>query len=326
RVRLEPAPRIPQRVRVWRVPSAYSLKLVGGMALGGLVLILILHERPIRFSAPPKAIVVRAFLVFKIGSPQEKDPATSIYFNTQLSRVQKLKVYSQEHFDFEVGKRNLPEIEVARHLGIEKMIYGSVLTDGTRLHIEAHVNKVENGEMEATEFVEGDQKDLFPLLQQLAIKIMLRLNVVPPIEKPEQVAPNLDAYKKMLEGEGETPVAAPPEGESVPSQSSHDKKKEQYSWVPLWQGWREAGVAWAEEAPLQSHTPEEEIRYALEKYRQAYEKRDVTMLEDVYATFTAAQRQANTEYFQNTQNLRVTIRDVVISVSGDEAAVSYNRE
>lgn len=50
------------------------------------------------------------------------------------------------------------------------------------------------------------------------------------------------------------------------------------------------------------------------------------MLENVYETFTTAQRQANIEYFQNTQDLRVKIHDVDISVSGDRAAVSYTRE
>ena len=121
-------------------------------------------------------------------------------------------------------------------------------------------------------------------------------------------------------------MTEPAERETVPSPGVPDKIEEKHSWSLLWQEWLRADVAWADEAPAQSRTPEEEIRQALEKYQQAYQKRDLAMLEDVYETFTTAQRQANTEYFQNTRDLRVTIQDVHITVSGDEAAVSYTRE
>jgi len=154
--------------------------------------------------------------------------------------------------------------------------------------------------------------------------IIMRLKLKLP-EQPEKTTPSVDTFKLWLEGEGEVAPALP-QREAPPSQSPLRKPADRHSWIPSGEGWFEANEAWAEEVSSQSLTPEEEIRQALEKYREAYEKRDFTMLEDVYATFTTAQRQANTEYFQNTQNLRVTIRDVVISVSGNEAAVSYTRE
>src|SRR5262245_29381864 len=64
----------------------------------------------------------------------------------------------------------------------------------------------------------------------------------------------------------------------------------------------------------------------LEVYRQAYEKKDLHLLDTVYVTLAPAQKEANTKYFQNTQDLRVTISDVDIAVRGGEAVVSYTRE
>ena len=73
-------------------------------------------------------------------------------------------------------------------------------------------------------------------------------------------------------------------------------------------------------------TPEEEIRQVLERYRQAHEKKDLTLLDDVYDGLTAAQRESNAKYLQNAQDLHVMIRDVDIAVRGNDAVVSYTRE
>jgi hypothetical protein len=94
----------------------------------------------------------------------------------------------------------------------------------------------------------------------------------------------------------------------------------------LWQEWLAVSTAFADETSPQGGTPEVEVRQVLEKYRQAYEQKDPTLLETVYATFTPAQREANVKYFQNTQGLRVFIKDIDITVQGNEAAVSYTRE
>jgi ketosteroid isomerase-like protein len=306
----------------------YLLAYIGAVVLGVIVLAWLLRPSPQPPSSPPippKAIVVRSFLAIRIGAQPEKDPTASIYFNAQLSQASDLQVYSQEHFEFEIQEKKLPEIEIARRLGIEKMIYGSVLIEEMRLHIEAHINNVQTGKIEATEVVEGEQKDMLDLLQKLARKIMARLNVAVPKEPLFRLNPSLNVYEQMLKGEGEIEPGAPAEREGTPSPSAPGKAEEKHSWIPLWQEWG-GGVAWADEPPPQSRTPEEEVRQALETYRQAYQERNLAMLENVYETFTADQRQANAEYFQNAQDLKVTIRDVDISVSGDKAAVSYTRE
>jgi hypothetical protein len=92
------------------------------------------------------------------------------------------------------------------------------------------------------------------------------------------------------------------------------------------QEWLAVPVAWADESSLQETTSKEEVRQVLEKYRQAYEQKDPELLATVYQTFPPAQQEANAKYFQNTQELRVTISDIDITVRENEAAVSYTRE
>jgi ketosteroid isomerase-like protein len=241
-----------------------------------------------------------------------------------LSRIPQLTVYPGEHFDFLVQQGKASYIDIAKQLGITKVIRVSFLVgDGNMLLIEAHLEDVEPPVQGLSEEVRGKQEEFLNLIQELTGKITKRLNLQL-VEQPEVPSSASDAFKLMLEGEGEVLPVLPQQ--ETPPPGLLRKPADRHSWIPSGEGWFETNEAWAEEAPPQGRTLEEEIRQALEKYRQAYEKRDLVMLEDVYEKFTTAQRQANTEYFQNTQNLRVTIRDVVISVSGDEAAVSYTRE
>jgi len=239
-------------------------------------------------------------------------------------------VYSREHFEFEVEKRKLPPIEVAKQLGISKMIYGSILTLGPQLHLEVHINNVQSGEMEASEIEEAEVDDLLGLTKKMVVKIMGRLNVAVPVEHaqttPELPSPGLDAFTDLMKAEGEKPIVKTPKRGDGSSQSVPRKENEPHSWIPAWQEWLAVPEAWADEPSLQELTSTEEVRQVLEKYRQAYEQKDPELLATVYQTFTPAQQEANTKYFQNTQDLRVTISDVDITIQGDEAAVSYTRE
>jgi len=343
-VLLEPQPsspheRIGERARHVFLPRwvrhpvyLYLLVLIGGIVLAVLVII---GRQPNTPQEDPcvsprrdktKAVVVRAFEILR-ADPRHTwmKEAVPPRLGSELSRVVDLTVYPSEHFDWLLQRCSLSEIELAGRLGILKVIRGSLIAEGNSLRLEAHLENVEPPALEPPDEVTGSTEKFFDVVQEVAHMIIVRLKLQLP-EQPEKTTPSVDTFKLLLEGEGEVaPVL--PQREAPPSQSPLRKPADRHSWILPGEDWLGGGnEAWAEEAPLQSHTPEEEIRYALEKYRQAYEKRDLTMLEDVYATFTIAQRQANTEYFQNTQNLRVTIRDVVISVSGDEAAVSYTRE
>jgi ketosteroid isomerase-like protein len=155
---------------------------------------------------------------------------------------------------------------------------------------------------------------------------MVRLNVPIPKGTSATGDPSLDVYKSFLESEGEIPTGKSPQEKSAPPQNVPRQKGEPQSWVPGLREWLTVNAAWADESSAQGGLAEEEVRRVLEKYRQAYEQKDPELLATVYQTFTPAQQEANTKYFQNTQGLRVTISDVDIAVRGDEAAVSYTRE
>jgi TolB-like protein/ketosteroid isomerase-like protein len=281
----------------------------------------------------PKAVGVMHFKALRIDPQLEwMRDAIRDSFNSQLSSAADLKVYSKEYIDFLVQKGSATEIEVANQLGIAKMISGSFLAITNKLRIEAHIVDVQSGVLEASDHVEGEQSDFFNLHRQLAVKVMAHLNIAATpagetggVPSPPST-PSLDTYKLLLEAEGETTATGPAKGDGPLSQGPLRKREDKLSHVPLGWEWTGASAAWAQESLQQGRISEEEIRQVLEKYRQAYEKKDLTLLDSVYDMLTPAQREANAKYFQQTQDLRVTIRDVDIAISGDEAAVSYTRE
>jgi class 3 adenylate cyclase/ketosteroid isomerase-like protein len=331
RVHLEPriSPPPPRPKRPWRVSSSPQVRLLGE------VLLLILLAAALIFigrggcSKPTsQAVVVRPPKALKPLHPEHIwiSAVIGVYSSSQLSHAKNLRVYPQEHFDFLLAQNKSSDTDVARQLGITKMIrINFLLEDNLMLRIEAHLEDVKDPKIEFSEEMRGKLEDLFNLVQELTGKIVKRLNLQLG-EQPEIPSSASDAFKLMLEGEGEIPVTPPQQHKTSPPVDSHPQEKEPHSDAASWLRWLEASTAWADETSPQRRSPEDEVRQALETYRQAYEKRDLLMLENVYETFTAAQRQANTEYFQNTQDLRVTIHDVDISVSGDKAAVSYTRE
>jgi TolB-like protein len=228
-------------------------------------------------------------------------------FNSQLSSAADLKVYSKEYIDFLVQKGPATEIEVANQLGVAKMVSGSFLAVANTLRIEAHVVDVRSGVLEASDRVEGAQSEFFELQRQLALRIMARLNIPAPPEEtgrastPATAAPSLDAYKLLLEAEGETATAGPKKGEDPYSEGVLRKEADKLSGHSL--QWMRTSRAWAQEAPQQQPASEEEIQQVLEMYRQAYEKKDLDLLENVYAALTPIQREANVKYFQNTRGI-----------------------
>ncbi len=281
----------------------------------------------------PKAVGVMPFKALRVD-PQLAwmQEAIRDNFNGQLSSASDLKIYAKEYIDFLVRKEPTTEIEVATRLGVVKMISGSFLATENTLRIEAHIVDVHSGLLEASDHVEGALGDFFNLQTQLTLKLLARLDVAvsPNVTGGEPTPPpasSLDAYKLLLEAEGETTTAEPTTEDLPPAESLPSKEMDPLSHVlPRWIG---AGIAQAQETSSRPETetvPEEEIRGMLEIYRQAYEKKDLRLLDAVYVTLAPAQKAANTKYFQNTQDLRVTISDVDIAVRGVEAVVSYTRE
>lgn len=288
---------------------------------------------PSKKTHQPKAVGVMPFKALRVDPQLEwMQEAIRDNFNGQLSSASDLKIYAKEYIDFLARKEPTTEIEVANRLGVVKMISGSFLATADTLRIEAHIVDVQSGLLEASDHVEGALGDFFNLQAQLTIKLLARLEVTvsPNVTASDPTPPptsSLDAYKLLLEAEGETTITEPVEADPPPAEKISPNERDPLSHLlPRWMG---ASSAWAQEAPSRPETttmPEEEIRSMLEVYRQAYEKKDLHLLDTVYVTLAPAQKEANTKYFQNTQDLRVTISDVDIAVRGTEAVVSYTRE
>jgi CHAT domain-containing protein/TolB-like protein/ketosteroid isomerase-like protein len=244
--------------------------------------------------------------------------AIRTYLNSQLSGVPGLKVYSKEQLDFLSRRKSATPIEIAQQLHIAKIISGRFDVIAEKLFIEAHIVDVQTGIQEGKPIrLQGTQEDFFTLQQQIAAMIVSSLGLtVPPKEKrvtrEALPSPRLDTYRLLLDAEGET--------------SSPRKEDEPHSGLRQWREWLEVRTAWADNTPQQEATAEEEIRQVLEKYRQAYEAKDLSLLESVYDALPTAQKEAIAQYFRITQDLQVTLRDVDIAVQGNEAAVSCTRE
>ena len=102
---------------------------------------------------------------------------------SELSQVPGLKFYPSEPFEWLLQQGTLSAIELAGNLGISKMICGSFLAEGNLVHLEAHLEDVENVAHEPSDEVHGEPEDCFAFIQELAARIISRLNLKP-VEQP----------------------------------------------------------------------------------------------------------------------------------------------
>lgn len=311
-----------EKRRSWSGRSYQRLKVLLSLAVTFAVIFVVVYVLNLLKKHPQEPQQPIAIGVMDFETPNRAElawmqQAIRTYLNSQLSGVPGLKVYSKEHLDFLGWQKPAAQIQIANRLGITKIISGRFDVLAEQLFIEAHLVDVQTGIQGRSTILQGAQKDFFTLQQQLAAAIIDSLNLaVPSKEKGGPggalPAPRLDTYKLLLDAEGET----------TPAQ----KKDEPHSSLPLWQEWLTASTAWADNAPPQKATSEEEIRQVLERYRQAYETKDLSLLESVYDSLPPVQKEAMVKYFQITQELHVTLHDVDITVRGNEAAVSCTRE
>ena len=286
---------------------------------------------------------------FSIGSPDPKidwmRAAIRDNLNSRLSASPDCKVFSKEFIDFKAQQMvregeyqdvKAATMEVAQRLGVTKAVLGSFRADRDVLHIEAHLVDMETGVQEASEVVEGDQSRFADLQAALAKKLMARLGVTPAAEpEPLQAADsdaNLESYRLLLQAEGQGGAAEP-----APAPTSAGRRPDRHGRVlqPLRRlddlarltvdlfAVDDARAAQNEKA---IPTPEDQIRATLERYRQACERKDLALLQEVYQQLSAPQIEANRKYFANARDLTVSFEEIDVAIGGDEAAVSYTRK
>lgn len=247
--------------------------------------------------------------------------ALRLAFNTELSKVQALKVYSPELIDRTARNRGTDPLITARELGIGRLLTGAYYVSDKTLRIDARIVDARTGVNEASDSVEGELDQFFELQKQLVLSMLRRLRVQVSPEEGESIETetntDVDAYRLLLEAEG---VVQP-----SPRAERTRKKTERHSGLlPVWRFL--AGLA-VSAAHAEQVTPEidQQVRTLLETYRKALESKNLDEVAAVYVSFSERQRKALQTYLSNAKDLVVEISDIQVTPHHDGVVVSFVR-
>ena len=259
------------------------------------------------------------------GDPQHDwiGKALRVAFNTELSKVKALQVYSPELIDRVARARGPDNLSIAQQLGIGKFLTGSFHVVGNTIRIDARIIDAATGVQEGSDSVEGDQSAFFDLQKRLVISMLRRLPVELSAEEGKSIQgetnTDVDAYRLLLETEGVVGEAARPNPKtptSPPGPQSHAAEHL----------WKFAALlsppAYAQEP---DPTVDAQVRQVLEEYRGALQQKDLDRLAALYVAFSPRQREALREYLQNAAGLIVELSDITVAPHSDGVAVSYTR-
>lgn len=247
--------------------------------------------------------------------------ALRLAFNTELSKVRALRVYSPELIDRTTRSRGTDALVTARELGIGRLLTGAYYVTDKRLRIDARIVDARTGVNEASDSVEGEIDQFFELQKQLVLGMLRRLRVQVSPEEGEsietQTNTDVDAYRLLLEAEGV--VEPSPHAERPPA-------------TPR----RRTGVRGAVEklsalllpaAHAEALSPEieEAVRALVERYRRAVQDKQIDAVAATYVTFSERQRAALASYLGNAEDLQVEVDDLRLTPHDDGIAVSFVR-
>ena len=240
-------------------------------------------------------------------------------FTTALNMVTQLDVYAEPELRF-MARGSKDPMEAARQAGMAKVVSGSFAVQNNRISITAHVKDVSNLRHIASAKIEGPLDRFFELRSRLVLDLLehLRLELsgaeVARILKPG--TSDLEARKLLFDAEGAGAPPAPqptPPSHLGPHGALADRLVALLELVP-------------QTSALESDARTAEVRAALDGYRTAFEHKDLDALAHYYVRFTDTQRAALTRYLRNADDLHVEFSDVRVTLSGDEAAVSFTRQ
>lgn len=249
--------------------------------------------------------------------------ALRLAFNTELSKVQALRVYSPELIDQTARRRGADPLATARALGIGRLVTGSFHVTGRTLRVDARLVDSESGMNEASDSVEGDLDDFFGLQKRLVLSMLRRLKVRLSPEEGESIRTetntDVDAYRLLLEAEGlAEPSPAGEQTQAAPTAPGPQSRSD-LSLGRIARLLALAGVAEAEEDPAG------QAAVFLERYRQAVEAKDVERVAALYVSFSERQRRALAGYFATAPDLRIKLTNVKIAPDESGLAVTFTR-
>ena len=295
------------------------LRVAGSAAAATVVLPAAVPTEP----GPPRGNVIGVMDFQNLRQDPTYDwisKALRLAFNTELSKVQALRVYSPELIDRTVHSRGADPLFTARELGIGRLLTGAYYVSEKTLRIDARIVDATTGVNEASDSVQGNLDQFFDLQKTLVLSMLRRLRVQVSPEEGQSIQTetntDVDAYRLLLESEG---VVAP-----SPRAERTQRKREPHSALehgvrPLAQLF--GSTAYAEEPP----SVDPQIRDFLDRYRSALMSKNVDDMAALYVSFSDRQRAALRGYLANAQDLSIELTDVSTTPHGADVAVSFTR-
>jgi TolB-like protein len=247
--------------------------------------------------------------------------ALRLAFNTELSKVRALRVYSPELIDRTTRARGTDPLVTARELGIGRLLTGAYYVSDQTLRIDARIVDAQTGVNEASDSVEGQLDEFFDLQKRLVLSMLRRLRVQLSPEEGQsiekQTNTDVDAYRLLLEAEGLVEPSPRVERTQPARQrrSALDRPLVRIVSALL-------PAAHAADIPADV---DEQVRALLERYRRAVEGKNLDDVAAVYATFSERQRTALRTYLDAADDLTVEIADVTITPQEGGVLVSFVR-
>jgi uncharacterized caspase-like protein len=247
--------------------------------------------------------------------------ALRVAFDTELSKVKALRVFSPELIDHTSRVRGADSLYTARELGVGRLVTGAYHVTGKTLRIDARIVDAATGVNEASDSIEGEIDDFFDLQKTLVLSMLRRLRVQVSAAEGESIQTetntDVDAYRLLLESEG----LIAPEAAAQPTPTAGDRAI--HSWLDLL-----VGAAHAQEAPTPAANAairDQQIAAFLERLRAAIESKDASRVAESYLEFSDRQREALQSYLDAADNLEIEFSDIATDREGPHLAVSFTR-
>ena len=247
--------------------------------------------------------------------------ALRLAFNTELSKVQALRVYSPELIDRTAHARGTDPLFTARELGIGRLLTGAYYVSDKTLRIDARIVDATTGVNQASDSVEGNLDQFFDLQKKLVLSMLRRLRVQVSPEEGESIQnetnTDVDAYRLLLEAEG---IAEPsPRAERTrrkpEPRSALDRLLDRFASLA-------AAPAYADEVTA---AVDAQVHAFLERYQHALESKNLDEVAALYVAFSERQRAALHSYLANAKDLVIELSDITITPHGADVAVSFTR-
>lgn len=303
----------------WSVPIAAALAVSG--------VVVSVSTQPFRRVVPLQTVAVGddGMIAVMEFENQQQDPAQAWYgralqtaVNSELSGLPQVRVVAPEEIRRIASESGLDSMEAARQLGVRRFVTGSFAVVDNAIRIDARVVDTSAGIQEISADVEGAQGDFFTLQRRLVRTVLDRFSVKlsPQQQQALEVQPkgSVDKYRMLLDAEGVT--TAESDTPELGPQSRLCPSSAEGLWGNLLVATAEAQQA----SPVESTA-----RAVLEEYRLAHERGDAQQLANLYTEFSEKQRRAVATYAQNTRDLHVELRNIVIEPRDVDIRVAYTR-